>query len=339
LTVGDPSDVEGASVGVGRALAKVLITGGSGFLGSYLARLLRERGDEVTTTYLVDPDPFLRVTGGGLPPVHLDVRDNSECAHVLEATRPDVVYHFAGQPYVRPSWEDPVGTFQTNIDGTVHLLEWIRRNASSTKFAFAGSSAAYGITSNQPIPEEEPLRPSSPYGASKAAADVICYQYCVSYGIPIYRFRIFATTGPGKRGDAPNDFATQVAGLERGPAPRVLRVGNLDNRRDFSDVRDTVRGMATIVDKGTPGEAYNIGSGTTRTMRSVVEGLRSLSRHPIEVLEEPGRLRRVDEPIIHAKVDRLQALGHRASVPWEQTLEDLLDHWRDHPGLEPPAVG
>ncbi|MCI4366670.1 MAG: GDP-mannose 4,6-dehydratase [Thermoplasmata archaeon] len=311
-------------------MSKVLITGGTGFLGSYLARLLRERGDEVTSTYFVDPDPFLKETGGRRTLVHLDVRDAAECGKVLSDAKPDVLYHFGGQPYVRPSWEDPVGTFRTNINGTVHLLEWVRKHSPTTRFAFAGSSAAYGIAEHQPIPEEEPLLPSSPYGASKAAADVICYQYCVSYGIPTFRYRIFATTGPGKQGDAPNDFATQVARVERGPAPRVLKVGNLDNRRDFSDVRDTVRAMATIVEKGNPGEAYNIGSGETRTMRSIVDGLRKLAHHPIEVQEEPARLRRVDEPIIHAQVDRLRALGHRPEVPWERTLKDLLDHWREH---------
>ena len=312
-------------------MARVLITGGTGFLGSYLARLLTDRGDHVTSTYLVSPDPFLRQTGGHQEMVHLDVRDAAEAARVLDTARPEIVYHFAGQPYVRPSWEDPTGTFRTNIDGTVLLLEWLRHHSPKTKFAFAGSSAAYGIAAHQPIPEEEPLRPSSPYGASKAAADVICFQYCVSYGIPTYRFRIFATTGPGKVGDAPNDFATQVAALERRPAPRVLGVGALATRRDFSNVQDTVRAMATIVERGTPGEAYNIGSGVTRSMGEIVEGLRALARVPIEVRVEEGRLRRVDEPIIHADVTKLRALGWSSQVPWEKTLEDLLNHWREHP--------
>lgn len=229
-------------------------------------------------------------------------------------------------------------TFRTNVDGTLHLLEWLRHHSPKTKLGFAGSSAAYGISVHQPIPEEEPLLPSSPYGASKAAADVICYQYSVSYGIPTYRFRIFATTGPGKAGDAPNDFATQVARLERGPAPRVLAVGALSTRRDFSDVEDTVRAMWTIVEKGTPGEAYNIGSGVTRTMGSIVEGLQRLASVPIEIREDEARLRRVDEPVIHADNRRLKALGWSPQVPWERTLESLLDHWRAHPdGAGPRA--
>ena len=316
-------------------MEKVLITGGTGFLGSYLARLLVARGDQVTRTYVVDPDPFLRSTGGPTEIVHLDIRDTAEVAKVLEATRPDVIYHFGGQPYVRPSWDDPTGTFRTNVDGTVNILEWLRQHSPKTKVGFAGSSAAYGISKQQPIPEDAPLRPSSPYGASKAAADVICYQYCVSYGIPIFRYRIFATTGPGKRGDAPNDFATQVARLEREAAPRVLHVGDLSTRRDFSDVRDTVGAMVRIVEQGTPGEAYNIGSGETRSMRAIVEGLQRIATVPIEVREDPQRLRRVDEPIIHADVGRLRALGWHGSVPWPETLASLLDHWRAHPDPGP----
>ncbi|MCI4351711.1 MAG: GDP-mannose 4,6-dehydratase [Thermoplasmata archaeon] len=313
-------------------MARVLITGGTGFLGSYLSRFLTDRGDHVTGTYLLDPDPFLREVAGNPEIVHLDVRDPREVAEVLGKARPDAVYHLAGQPFVRPSWDDPTGTFRTNVDGTVHLLEWIRLHAPGTKFGFAGSSAAYGIAEHQPIREDAPLRPSSPYGSSKAAADVICYQYCVSYAIPIFRFRIFATTGPGKTGDAPNDFATQVAHLERAAPPRVLKVGSLETRRDFSDVRDTVRGLWTIVEKGTPGEAYNIGSGVTRSMRGIVEGLRGLAKVPVDLQVEDARLRRVDEPVIHAEVDRLRALGWSSQVPWERTLNDLLEHWRAHPG-------
>ncbi|MCI4332006.1 MAG: GDP-mannose 4,6-dehydratase [Thermoplasmata archaeon] len=318
-------------------MARVLITGGTGFLGSYLSRFLTERGDHVTRTYFVDPDPFLREVARTGETVHLDVRDPKEVASVLERARPDTIYHFGGQPYVRPSWEDPTGTFRTNVEGTIHILEWLRLNAPKTKLAFAGSSAAYGIAVHQPIPEDEPLLPSSPYGSSKAAADVICYQYCVSYSIPIFRFRIFATTGPGKSGDAPNDFATQVAQLERSPPPRVLKVGSLETRRDFSDVRDTVRAMWTIVERGTPGEAYNIGSGVTRSMRAIVEGLQRLAKEPIEVREDEARLRRVDEPVIHADNRRLKSLGWAPEVPWERTLEDLLDHWRSHPPAAAPA--
>lgn len=309
-------------------MARVLITGGTGFLGSYLTELLTGRGDVVTQTYLVDPDPFLRAKNASGRIVRLDVGDPAAVSAVLAAERPEVVYHFAGQPYVQPSWDDPMGTFHTNIDGTLYLLEWIRRNAPRTRFAFAGSGAGYGISERQPMDEETPLRPTSPYASSKAAADILCFQYCQSYGIPTYRFRIFGTTGPGKVGDAPNDFASQVARLERAGPPRILRVGNIDTHRDVTDVRDSVRAMAQIVERGVPGEAYNIGSGEARSVRGVLEELRSLARQPIEVRTEEARIRRVDEPVIQADNRKLRALGWTPQIPWKQTVSDLLDHWR-----------
>jgi GDP-4-dehydro-6-deoxy-D-mannose reductase len=318
-------------------MARVLITGGTGFLGSYLAEILARRGDSIVRTYFVDPDPFLAGKAADQKIVHLDVTDRAEVDRTLDAHRPDVIFHFAGQPYVQPSWEDPVGTFRTNIDGTIHLLEWVRRNARSTRFAFAGSGAAYGISERQPITEETPLRPSSPYASSKAAGDVICFQYCSSFGIPTYRFRIFGTTGPGKRGDAPNDFAMQVANLERAGGRGVLRVGNVDTRRDVTDVRDAVRAMLTVVEKGTPGEAYNIGSGEARSVRGLLDTLCALAKVPIDVEREDRRVRRVDEPVIQADVTKLRGLGWRPELPWDRTVEDLLDHWRTHPPGAPGA--
>lgn len=320
-------------------MGKILITGGTGFLGSYLAELLSARGDEVTTTYIVDPDPFLAHLGHGVKVVHLDVTDTTEVHRLLESLRPDTIFHFAGQPYVKPSWEDPMGTFRTNIDGTLVFLEWLRRHSPRTRFAFAGSGAAYGISERQPMDEETPLRPSSPYASSKAVGDLLCFQYCASFGIPTHRFRIFGTTGPGKVGDAPNDFASQIARLERQPPPRALKVGRTDTRRDVTDVRDSVRAMSLIVDRGTPGEAYNIGSGEARSVQGILDSLRRLAQAPIEIETEQARVRQVDEPVIQADNRRLRALGWAPSIPWDQTLEDILNHWRSKlsPGATPPS--
>jgi GDP-4-dehydro-6-deoxy-D-mannose reductase len=312
-------------------MAKVLVTGGTGFLGSYVTELLAGRGDTVTTTYIVDPNPFLASIGRMARPVRMDVRDAAQVGKVLDEVRPDLVIHFAGQPYVQASWEDPLGTFRTNVDGTLSILEWIRKRSPRTALALASSGSIYGISPKQPIDEDVPLRPSSPYAASKAAADVICYQYHKSYEIRTYRLRIFSTTGPGKVGDAPNDFASQVARAERGAPPRVLRVGSLDTRRDITDVRDAVRGMVLIVDKGDPEEAYNVGSGEARSIRAVVDTLLAAAKHPITLETDPTRLRRVDEPMIQADVGRLKRLGWTPSIPWDQTVRDILTYWREHP--------
>jgi GDP-4-dehydro-6-deoxy-D-mannose reductase len=318
-------------------MSTVLVTGGTGFLGSYVTELLAGRGDSVTTTYIVDPNPFLVSIGKSARAVRMDVRDAAQTTKVLEEVRPDLIFHFAGQPYVQASWEDPTGTFRTNIDGTVTLLEWIRKRSPRTALALASSGSIYGISPKQPIDEDVPMRPSSPYAASKAAADVLCYQYHKSYEMRTFRLRIFSTTGPGKVGDAPNDFASQVARAERGPPPRVLRVGSLDTRRDITDVRDAVRGMVLIVDKGDPEEAYNVGSGEARSIRGMVDALLAAAKEPVAIETDPSRLRRVDEPVIQADVGRLRRLGWTPSIKWDQTVRDILDYWRAHPEAKASA--
>lgn len=309
-------------------MRRILITGGTGFLGSYLSEFLSSQGDEVTATYVVNPDPFLAHKAGAAKSVHLDVTDASEVVRLLNQTRPETIFHFAGQPYVKPSWADPMATFRTNIDGTLVFLEWIRQHAPKTRFAFAGSGAAYGVSEKQPIDEETPLRPTSPYASSKAVGDLLCYQYHASFGVPTYRFRIFGTTGPGKVGDAANDFASQVARLESKEPPRTIKVGRTDTLRDVTDVRDSVRAMALIVDRGTPGEAYNIGSGEARSVQGILEAFCRLARNPIEVETDASRLRQVDEPVIQADTRKLRSLGWTPSIPWSQTLDDILNHWR-----------
>jgi GDP-4-dehydro-6-deoxy-D-mannose reductase len=307
---------------------RAIVTGGTGFLGSYMCRDLVASGTEVTATYYPTSD----VASGPLPrSVHaepLDVRDHAAVASVLRRVEPDVVYHFAGQAFVIPSWEDPVGTFSTNTMGTLNLLEVIRRHLPNTRLAFAGSGTEYGAPDLIPTPEDSALRPTSPYASSKAAADLLCYQYFQSFGIRVFRYRIFGTTGVGKRGDSVNDFASQVARLERLSGPRRMKVGNLDTARDVSDVRDAVRAMRTVVEKGQPGDAYNIGSGTPRKVSETLRTLLLLARVPIETETESARVRLVDEPIHLADITRLRSLGWEPQIAFETTLHDVLDSWR-----------
>ncbi len=307
---------------------RALVTGGTGFLGTYMASYLAGAGYEVTATHL----PRLAPSGGpppkGVHIVPLDVTDRAQVARVMADTRPEVVYHFAGQAFVIPSWEDPAGTFATNLTGTLYLLEEVRHHFPETRLAFAGSGTEYGDPPHIPTPEDSPLRPTSPYASSKAGADLLCYQYFRSFGLRVFRYRIFGTTGPGKRGDSTNDFASQIADLERRPEPRILRVGNLDKQRDIQDVRDAVRAMVTVVERGQPGEAYNIASGVPRNVRTNLDTLLSFARAPIRVESTPERMRLVDEPIHLADISKLRALGWAAQIPFEQTLRDILDSWR-----------
>ncbi len=308
---------------------RALVTGGTGFLGTYMAAQLARNGAEVTATYPPrDPPPRARAPAE-VRFVPLDVTDRLQVSRTVSEFRPDVIYHFAGQAFVIPSWEDPVGTFAVNVTGTLHFLEEIRRHLPDCRFAFAGSGTEYGDAAIIPTPEEAPLRPTSPYASSKAAADLLCYQYYRSFGTRVFRYRIFGTTGPGKRGDSSNDFASQIAALETAPAPRILKVGNLDKRRDIQDVRDAVRAMIAVVERGSPGEAYNIGSGIPRLVKENLGLLLSFARAPITVEPSDDRIRRVDEPVHLADVSRLRTLGWSPSIPFEQTLREILDSWRN----------
>ena len=296
-----------------------------------MATQLREAGAEVTVTGLPRQGGARVQVPAGIRFAPLDVRDREAVSRAVEEIRPETVYHFAGLSRVSQSWEDPVGTFHTNLTGTLHVLEAMRRYQPRARFAFAGSGTEYGEPAVVPTPEESALRPSSPYASSKAAADLLCYQYFASFRMPIVRFRIFGTTGPGKRGDAVNDFASQIAALDRKGVPGTIRVGNLDKARDVLDVRDAVRAMVTVMDRGDPGGAYNIGSGVPRTVRSTLETLLSLARVPIEIESDPSRARLVDEPVRVADISRLRRLGWAPQVAVEQTLRDSLEFWRNRP--------
>lgn len=309
-------------------MGRILVTGGTGFLGYHMCRYLASQGDEVVATFTASRPRPADGRDNGIEYRPLEITDRAMVTRLVEETKPDVVYHFAGQAFVIQSWADPLNTFAVNLTGTLHLLEALRYTRPRTRLAFAGSGTEYGEPDQIPTPEESPLRPTSPYAASKAAADLLCYQYFRSFGIPVFRFRIFGTTGPGKRGDSTNDFASQIVACERAPPPHVIRVGNLDKRRDVADVRDAVRAMITAVEKGQPGEAYNIASGEAKMVREILNTLCSMAKSPITVDTDPAKLRLVDEPVHLADVSKLRALGWAPQVPFRQTLSDILESWR-----------
>jgi len=310
---------------------RVLVTGATGFLGSYMARHLQARGDEVVGTRFEDGRPHALSSAPGVTYETLDIRDPQAVLALVRRVEPEEVYHFAGQAYVMQSWENPWLTYETNLGGTLNLLEATRTTGGTPSIGFAGSGTEYGAPDQVPTPETAALSPQSPYALSKVAADLLCRLYFERYGTRILRYRIFGTTGPGKLGDSSNDFASQVAAIERTGKPGVLNVGNIDTKRDISDVRDAVRAMCLVVSKGKSGDAYNIARGEARSIRENVERLVALATVPIRVEVAEERRRPLDEPVHWADVSKIRELGWSPELSFTETLKDILDHWRHRP--------
>jgi GDP-4-dehydro-6-deoxy-D-mannose reductase len=308
---------------------RILITGASGFIGRYLSRFAVEKGHEVVGTYLNSSELAARdLPAVGVRWVSLDMQDASAVEQLVTEVRPDGVFHLAAQAYAKKAWADPADTFRTNVLGTIYLYESLRAHPPPAGTLLAASGSAYGVPSKLPIVEDIPLNATNPYGVSKACQDMLSLQYSLNFGLRIVRSRLFGTTGPGKTGDALNDFAKQVAAIERTGRPGRLLVGNIDTLRDISDIRDVVRAMWTVFEKGKPTEAVNVGAGKSYSIRWIVEQLTRLCKVPLEVVQAPELLRPTDEPDNRADISRLKALGFEATYPLERTVADALDFWR-----------
>jgi len=310
---------------------RVLITGGSGFIGRYLAEEIVGLGHEVVATYLSDSElEHLPTTLTGIQWQPLDLANRPQVDRLVEATHADSVFHLAAQAYPSKAWEAPERTFETNVLGTIRLYEALRRHPPREGIFLASSAAAYG-TAKVPTDEDIPLRPVNPYGVSKACQDMLSMQYSLNFGLRILRGRLFITTGPGKTGDALNDFAQRVAAAERLGRPGVLRVGNLEARRDVSDVRDVVRAIWTVFEKGDPLQPINIGAGQSYSVRMIAESLVHQARVPLTFEPDAQLLRPTDEPEIRSDISRLKALGYSPEIPLDRTIKDSLAYWRELP--------
>jgi len=311
---------------------KVLITGSTAFAGSHLADYLVENNlAEVHGTRR--PRSRDEFVNKGVTYHELDVTDYSGVAMLLRKLDPDIVFHLAAQSYVPLSWKAPWGTIETNVRGTNTFLEAIRNNELKTTLQIACSSEEYGMVHEDecPIKETNPLRPMSPYGVSKVACDMLGYQYHLSYGINVVVTRAFNHTGP-RRGEvfATSTFAKQIAEIEKGQKDPIIDVGNLSARRDFTDVRDTVKGYWLAAKYCNPGESYNICSGHAVSIEWVLETLLSFSDIEVAVRQDPERMRPSDVPLLLGDCTKFkQASGWEPKHNLKQTLNDLLDYWRE----------
>jgi len=260
--------------------------------------------------------------------VTLNMQDPAAIDALVAEVRPDAVFHLAAQAYAKKAWADPLDTFRTNVLGTIALYEALRRNPPRQGVLLTASASAYGVPSQLPIPEDIPLNPTNPYGVSKAAQEMLSLQYSLNFDLRIVRARLFGTTGPGKTGDALNDFARQIAAIERTHKPGILKVGNLTTKRDVQDIRDAVKALWLVFEKGVPSEPVNVGSGNCYSIGWIAATLAGMSKVAIEIQEDTAKIRPTDEPANQADVSRLRALGYTASIPFEQTIADSLEFWR-----------
>jgi GDP-4-dehydro-6-deoxy-D-mannose reductase len=308
---------------------RILITGASGFIGRALSAYAVHQGHEVVGTYLHNAELSARdLPKSGVRWEPLDMQDLPRIGPFLEKVRPDAVFHLAAQAYAKKAWADPADTFRTNVLGTIALYEALKSHPPPEGTLLAASGSAYGAPAKLPIGEDTPLNPTNPYGVSKACQDMLSLQYSLNFGLRIVRARLFGTTGPGKTGDAMNDFAKQVAAIERTGRPGELKVGNLDSLRDVSDIRDVVRAMWLIFEKGDPKDPVNVGAGRSHSIRWIADELVRLARVPLAVTPDPALFRPTDEPDNRADVSRLRALGFEATYPLERTIADALEFWR-----------
>jgi len=315
-------------------MKKVLITGITGFVGSHLTELLlskkiyevfgtaRPRSNTENIDHLKHKITLFSA----------DILDSHSIYELIRKVKPDYIFHLAGQSFVPASWISPATTIEVNVIGTVNLFEAVRKSDHNSVIQIACSSEEYGLVKKDELPvnEQNPFRPLSPYAVSKASMDLLGYQYFKSYGMKIIRTRTFNHTGPRRTETfVTSNFAKQIAEVEKGIHEPIIKVGNLEAKRDFTDVRDVVKAYLLAVQKAKPGEDYVIASGKAYKIQEVLDLLLKISGVKVRIERDSERMRPSDIPILKGDSSKFhKATGWIPKIPFETTLRDLLEYWR-----------
>jgi GDP-4-dehydro-6-deoxy-D-mannose reductase len=291
---------------------RVLVTGAQGFVGGWLLDHLRDMDDEAVAP-------------------KVDVTDFDAMAAAVREARPGAIYHLAALTHVGESWMAPAETFRVNAMGTLSVLEAARAIDRTPRVLIVGSAEMYGGVrpDELPLTESSPLRPATPYAVSKVAAEYLGVQAWLGYGVPVLRVRPFNHVGPGQSERfVVSSIAKQIVEAEREGAT-VLRVGNLSARRDYTDVRDVARAYRLLVERGTPGEVYQVCSGVDLAVREIAERMLALSKRRMTLQVDPALVRPIDVPALRGDPSKLESVtGWRPRIDLDATLADTLDWWR-----------
>ena len=311
-------------------MKKALVIGASGFVGEHMLEYLRSMNDH--DIHATKGKGEGMAAAPGVEVSDLDPLDAEAVAALLRKVRPDRIFHLASESSVVRSWTDPAQTYDANVKGAIHLLEGVRAMSYPPRLLLVGSGEEYGRVGAEegPVGEEHAVRPANPYAATKACQNAMGRIYAEAYRMDVLMTRTFNYFGPGQATVfAVSDLCRQVAEVEKGLHAPILRVGNLDVRRDFTDVRDVVRAYGMLMESGRSGETYNVGGGHAVAMKEILDLILTRTAAPIRFEVDQKRLRPVDMPLIEADVRKLVATtGWKPRIALEQSVQDMLDDWR-----------
>ena len=308
-------------------MSAVHVTGAAGFVGGHLIDRLVERGTSVVGWYR--PGSDVAALRKDVRWIAVELLDRDAIARALEQSQPSAIYHLAAAAHVAQSWQFVLETYRTNVLATDYLLSAVARVNRNIRVLVSCSATVYQ-PQERPLTEDDPLVPTSPYATSKLAQELLATHIYREEAVPVVIARAFNHTGPGQDPSyVASSLARQIARIEAGLQEPTLRMGNLEPRRDLSDVRDVVRAYEALLADGTPGEPYNVCSGRARSIRALTDTFIARARVKVDIVQDPALFRPSDAPLLVGDHSRLTAkTGWTPSIAFEKTVDDLLSYWR-----------